>query len=71
LASKRALRRRNCDRKTHYDSRDRALDVKHLLPFGGQLDAYRCQFCGGWVLGHRPGYYRDNINKRVMRGDTA
>ena len=71
MASKRAVRRRTCERKKHHESRESALLAKSKMPRGHELDAYRCQFCGQWVLGHRPGYYSEHINKRTMRGDTA
>lgn len=70
MASKRAVRRRTCERKRHHATREDALLAKFHTTNGHELDAYRCQFCGLWVLGHRPGYYSSNINKRVMRGDT-
>lgn len=59
MASKRALRRKECSGKKRHASHGNAMVAVHL---GG--DAYRgcapylCQHCGNWHIGHPPGFLR-------------
>ena len=60
MSSKRAVRRRQCEGKVRFASREEAWwrvrptlrasivgHSRHLAP-------YSCRFCGGWHLGHNP-----------------
>lgn len=58
MSSKRALRRRSCERKVRYKSKK---DAKRAIyrtnkrkGWAGHVQAYMCQFCGGWHFGHPP-----------------
>lgn len=56
MASKRHERRKACDGKKRYESRDHALaDAMNLQnKEHWHMRAYHCQFCGGWHVGHMP-----------------
>jgi len=57
MASKRAERRRSCERKARHVSAAKAW-VQAALGMdkhpGTHLHVYRCQFCGGYHVGHAP-----------------
>lgn len=59
MASKRRLRRKQCEGKIRYASTESAVNGIRLLhrKYGhrGQLKAYRCPFCRYWHIGHAPG----------------
>lgn len=58
MSSKRAQRRRACSGKLRHASQEAAvMAVKALRKKGvdGTLHTYRCQFCGGYHVGHPPG----------------
>lgn len=50
------IRWRTCTRKLRYEDKTEAhrarIDV--LRRFGARLQVYRCRFCGGFHLGHKP-----------------
>lgn len=57
MSSKRRIRRNACTRKVrHADSQGAAIAIKQLAKrMGGMLglmQSYKCQFCGGWHIGH-------------------
>lgn len=56
MASKRRLRRKQCDGKRRYESAPDALaGIKALhraKGYQGFLSVYRCQFCKGYHFGH-------------------
>lgn len=58
MSSKRAIRRRSCDGKIRHADQREALDhiagLNRRKGFQGSMNAYRCDFCGGWHVGHRP-----------------
>lgn len=56
MASKRRLRRKQCEGKTRYTSKAKAIDAaqSYLRAFGIWKGAYHCQFCKGWHFGSRP-----------------
>lgn len=57
-----------CGQKVKYDTKADARRVRKRM-FGrghvdGKLNAYRCQFCGWWHLGHMPQAVRNGqLNK--------
>lgn len=57
MASRRAERRRACSGKSKHKSRQDALweILKRPTPVLSKLNAYRCQWCHHWHVGHRPG----------------
>ena len=56
MASKRALKRRHCSRKTRFSNQTEA--VKSLIKYKKNtvdymgMRTYKCRFCKGWHLGH-------------------
>jgi len=58
MASKRAQRRRECERKVRYDSHSQA-----VARCWGGLVVYPCPHCGGWHVGHPRAHV-----KRAMGG---
>lgn len=59
MASKRRLRRRECEGKARHTERGHAMIALRRLHqmhgHQGQLHVYRCPHCGGFHVGHRPG----------------
>lgn len=59
MSSKRRLRRNACSGKRRYDSTEVAQEsLNHLKRIGradGLMQVYRCGFCSGVHIGHRPG----------------
>jgi hypothetical protein len=56
MASKRALRWRECRRKRQFPSlyaARKAAEFYHRF-FTGELHAYACRFCQAWHVGHIP-----------------
>lgn len=53
MSSKRNIRRRACEGKTRYASKEEAEQV----PGPKSVHPYQCDFCGGWHRGHRPKTY--------------
>lgn len=49
-------RRRQCDGKRKYASREVAEQVIHTMRGGRKrrLNTYQCHFCGSWHIGHSP-----------------
>lgn len=56
MASKRRVRRNACTGKVrHRQASHAAYHVKLLRDKGEQsIGYYRCRFCNGWHVGHRP-----------------
>ena len=54
MASKRRKRRKSCTGKKRYPSRKEAMDSRDRVfkEYRIRLDAYKCDFCGGWHIGH-------------------
>ena len=74
MASKRAVKRKECARKVRHETLGAAYaairsGLRDGHEWSRELTPYRCRLCGGFHLGHRPGFYRENINKRAMRGE--
>jgi hypothetical protein len=60
MSSKRAIRRRACKGKVRHETIEAALVhtcARSIATRGdqGPMNAYRCAFCGGFHIGHRPG----------------
>lgn len=58
MSSKRAIRRRACKGKVRHASlEDAHAHLRHLTRSKGDqgvMNCYRCAFCGGFHIGHRP-----------------
>ena len=58
MSSKRRICRNQCGRKVRHADEAQARKAIHQLrrAYGdaplGFMNAYRCQFCGGWHIGH-------------------
>jgi hypothetical protein len=66
MSSKRHQRRRSCESKVAYASREEALRAASLLRKshgGGSWSAYVCPFCGRWHVG------RQDARKRRAMAD--
>jgi hypothetical protein len=68
MASKRHLRRKTCESKTKYDDKESARQGARWSwkKFKTYLVPYRCDFCGGYHLGHKRGTNED-LNPRQAR----
>jgi hypothetical protein len=54
MSSKRRLRKRMCQDKVRY-TREAAYEARHRLQMRGEfVNAYKCDWCGGWHVGHPP-----------------
>lgn len=62
MSSKRAMRRSACDGKIRHETLQGAASHRnglyHRKGEQGTLDIYRCQFCGGWHIGHKSRKHR-------------
>lgn len=56
MSSKRHLRRIKCERKIRYRTAAQAKSAnRRFVDMGGDwLNAFPCDHCSGWHLGHRP-----------------
>lgn len=56
MSSKRRIRRKACDGKKRYETCAAAVSASTATGrnFGGLFNAYHCQFCRGWHVGHIP-----------------
>lgn len=59
MASKRRIRRRQCDGKKRYATPAEAMVqmqdvIRNGRKKGGWLNVYRCRFCRGYHFGHAP-----------------
>lgn len=56
MSSKRRIRRKSCEGKQRHNSKTEA--VAHIINERRNgntgLCAYKCRFCGGWHVGHKP-----------------
>ena len=73
MASKRRLRRRQCERKQAY-SKDQAFRIAVKLrngqaPGRRAVDAYQCPLCGQWHVGHRPQKTQFSISDRKRNAE--
>ena len=68
MASKRRVRRHQCQRKRQYTKNEAfsaALRLrKQMKPGGKPLDAYPCDFGPHWHVGHRPKAVQQSITSR-------
>jgi hypothetical protein len=66
MSSKRAKRRKQCERKYPYPSEVAAKrDAFRLRQSTHEwIDAYRCEFCSQWHVGHVPKRVRQAIAAR-------
>ena len=59
MASKRRIRRKACGKKIRYETAKDAGAGRHALNrskgYQGQMNVYRCPFCGGYHIGHAGG----------------
>ncbi len=60
MSSKRAIRRRACKGKVRHETIEAAFAARRSLLRNGNaapgfLNAYACNFCGGFHVGHRKG----------------
>jgi hypothetical protein len=62
MSSKRHIRRKSCEGKVRYATVEEAR--KRLR---GGMNAYRCKFCGGYHIGHRPGTTAKVLNSLAGR----
>ena len=74
MASKRRLRRRECEHKRRYDTQEEAAaeafntrDRSGGVTNGG-IRPYPCPHCHGWHVGHPPGAWRRTMFKFNGRG---
>jgi len=65
MSSKRHQRRKACEGKRRYETSAQAGYAAHLLreKDGAWMQAYHCQFCGGYHVGH--------MNRRRIQGLKA
>lgn len=58
MASRRRQRRRACEGKRRHAGRQEAeRALRRMKPRAqGVLNVYRCRNCGGWHVGHAPGF---------------
>lgn len=64
MASKRNKRRKACTRKVRHETLEAAIIARKKLPYGRELCAYKCKFCGGFHIGHPPKKVREAIATR-------
>jgi hypothetical protein len=69
VASKRRLRRKQCEGKVRYASQEAALTViRRLRSKGGKddghLSPYKCPHCGGIHFGHTPWHVQQAMRDR-------
>ena len=66
MSSKRRIRRKECEGKRRYATQGEAhaamLAAQKSATGGRYIDAYQCEHCGGWHIGHRPGSMREHID---------
>lgn len=59
MASKRRLRRKQCAGKNRHKTHEAALIeirmIRKRYGHQGQVNPYRCPFCGAFHIGHTPG----------------
>jgi hypothetical protein len=63
MASKRRLRRKECEGKRRYVSpgeAQTAADGLRGVGGGAYIEPYQCDFCNAWHIGHRPGAMREH-----------
>ena len=65
MASKRNLRRRACEGKVRYASKDEAERVGRAL----RLHAYACPHCSGFHNGHPPGPVKQGLAAKRKRDE--
>lgn len=67
MASKRRLRRKNCDSKMRYAGKPEADTAAHFarVRSGDWVMSYKCKHCNGWHIGHPPKHVREAIDGRV------
>ncbi len=67
MSSKRAVRRRACEGKRSYETREEARRVQGRMVRQGEagpLNVYHCARCGAWHVGHQPAKVRQAIASR-------
>lgn len=62
MASKRRLRRKQCDGKRRFPDQGAAqwaaTQYMRARGFGSMMTAYHCRFCNGYHIGHAPAHVR-------------
>lgn len=53
MSSRRRLRRKACDGKVRHGTESEALRTMFAMR-GRRLNVYRCSYCNGFHVGHRP-----------------
>lgn len=68
MASKRRIRRKQCEGKKRYLNREDCTFAMFKVNKKNQswhrLNTYKCKFCKGWHFGHTPKKVVEYINKR-------
>lgn len=69
VSSKRHVRRKQCEGKVRHATVTKALDHIRSLRFGGKsysgsMNAYHCEFCGGYHVGHAINQQRPGLKGR-------
>ena len=64
MSSKRRLRRKECEGKRRFATQGEAhtaVQAAQKSATGGRyIDAYQCEHCAGWHIGHKPGSTREH-----------
>ena len=69
MASKRRQRRRVCEGKRRHETEAAAwAEVNRNPRSNHEHSPYPCPHCGGWHVGHRPGFYRGAFGKLGAMG---
>lgn len=72
MSSKRAHRRRSCECKKRYNDKLAAVAVaKDMRRRGKIVNAYACQFCGGWHVGRMNKASRHSLAGRLHNNAMA
>jgi len=63
------MRRRACTGKIRFATLDLAIGLCHTRKLRGRfLTAYPCRWCGGFHMGHAPGFHaRQKAGRRGLR----
>lgn len=70
MASKRARKRHECERKQKYttkeEAEERAMEVRRKTG-SPHVDAFRCTWCKSWHYGNRPDWLARQMQERRRR----
>lgn len=70
MSSKRHQRRKSCEAKHRYETKQAASEVwyKWHGRESARVDVYHCRRCGGWHLGHAHGMGRSKFKAARQAG---